>query len=98
MLRGGHVDCSRAIFPAAPLCGCTGRSRTLSSNINDVTIMARAIVMPPIIEQFEWPPRAIRYGARFALDAGNNATGRALNVQRRQVSHRLALSRSTLCN
>lgn len=31
-----------------------------SSNINDVTIMARAIVMPPIIEQFEWPRYSLR--------------------------------------
>jgi len=45
-VRDGHVDCSHAA-PAA----C--RPANANSNINDLTIIARAIVMPPIIEQFE---------------------------------------------
>lgn len=58
-----------------------------SSNINDVTIMARAIVMPPIIEQFEWPRYSLRRKIRARLpDAGNNATGRALNATLRSIA------------
>lgn len=59
MLRGGggHIDCSRARSRRVQM---HRRIANASSNINDVTIMARAIVMPPIIEQFEWPRYSLR--------------------------------------